>query len=78
MTEYQYLVKAIEEEPTIEQMLEYKGHDNRQVFPQEWINKGLHITPINTSDNSIHLQFHGWELVLLKGGTYYINDTSGG
>lgn len=28
--------------------------------------------------DSIHLQFCGWEIVLLPDGNYFINDTSGG
>ena len=33
---------------------------------------------IYVNDKYVKLQFHGWEIVLLESGNYYINDTSGG
>lgn len=43
---------------------------------QKHIEKGV-CSHTYIKENSVKLQFLGWELVLLKDGTYYINDTTG-
>lgn len=74
MEKFDYVKKAFADEPTIHQM-----ENNQQLTP-------LHIDLIKTGisggvtvkEDTVALQFWGWELILLKDGTYFINDTSGG
>lgn len=73
--EFQHIIKAFQEEPTIKEHKNLKGWKDKS--HQEYIEKGI-CTHTFFKENLIRLQFLGWELVLLKNGTYYINDTSGG
>ena len=73
--QFEYVVEAFQKEPTIKEHKNLKGWSDKA--HQEHIEKGIcaHLYVRNTS---VELQFLGWELVLLKDGKYYINDTSGG
>ena len=75
MNEFEYVQKAFKEEPTIKEHKKLKGWEDEA--HHEHIEKGI-CAHVFMENNSVKLQFLGWELVLLKDGTYYINDTSGG
>ncbi len=74
-SKFQYVVKAFQEEPIIEKMNNISGWTDES--HQNYIKQGI-SSHVFIKKNSVKLQFLGWELVLLKDGTYYINDTSGG
>ena len=74
MNEFDYVIKAFEEEPTIKAHKALKGWKDEA--HQKHIEKGV-CSHTYIKENSVKLQFLGWELVLLKDGTYYINDTTG-
>ncbi len=75
MNEFEYVQKALKEEPTIEEQKKCKiwGEESHQNYIGEGISSHVYV-----EEKTVKLQFLGWELVLLKDGTYYINDTSGG
>jgi hypothetical protein len=75
MNEFKYVQKAFQEEPTIEEQSTCKVWGDE--VHQEYIKESISTRPYIT-ENTVKLQFLGWELVLLKDGTYYINDTAGG
>lgn len=75
MKEFEYVQKAFKEEPTIKEHKNLKGWEDED--HHEHIEKGI-CSHVYIKENSVKLQFLGWELVLLKDGKYYINDTSGG
>ena len=73
--QFEYVQEAFQKEPTIKEHKNLKGWESEG--HQEHIEKGI-CAHLYTRDTSLQLQFLGWELVLLKDGTYYINDTTGG
>jgi hypothetical protein len=75
MNKFEYVVNAFKEEPTIEQLNNTKGWNDKS--HKKYTAKGI-STHVFTNNNSVKLQFLGWELVLSSDGSYYINDTSGG
>lgn len=75
MSEFEQLKQSLSEEPASQ--LSYKrAAENSPIHPYTptW---EIGITPY-IRDNTVSLQLHGWEIVLLSDGTYFINDTSGG
>ena len=72
--EFEQLIHAFKNEPTIRQMGCLKGWEDES--HQDYIKKGIcaHVYP---KEKSVSLQFLGWELVLLNNGNYFINDTTG-
>lgn len=59
-------IKRLVEEKDIKKLLAREARTVTHVYP--WTDKEGHN----------HLQFWGWEIVLLKDGTYFLSDTSGG
>lgn len=50
----------------------------QNALKEEEVIQGEISTRVYTNERAISLQFCGWELVLLRDGTYFTNDTSGG
>lgn len=71
--------KVYEEEMSIyKDTVEKKEHPYKQFFEEYPDKTELEPPKIYTwSTGNIHLQFHGWEIVLCTDGTYYLNDTTG-
>lgn len=69
MTEFKYLVEALKDNGTIE--------ETSKILGREFVDREIAFTPYFKTD-SVSLQLHGWEIVLLENGKYFINDTSGG
>ncbi len=74
MSEFKYVQEAFLKEKSLG---ERKKFYEKDIFSIAYRDKGI-ITHVAQNNDHIQLQFHGWELVLLKDGNYFINDTSGG
>jgi hypothetical protein len=75
MSKFKILIQFFREELNIKERNKLKPWSLRRY--KKFTNEGL-STHAYIKEESIHLQFHGWELVLLKDGTYTWNSTSGG
>lgn len=76
--EFPWVLKAFKEETPLGGIKRKEGQEG--IYQQQFLDEGLvtHVSYGTENHPHVALQFHGWEIVLLPDGHYFINDTSGG